>query len=119
MNARADLEAGKGSLWRELQQRLMRSEARADIAEARVAELQRDLANECERRDDIINCEVHLRSEAEVRVARYRATLVEVRALLSAGHLDLALQRVEAAMKEHQDAVEIPRSSPTDGRRRA
>ena len=43
----------------------------ADRIEALTAEnaaLKRDLANECERRDDIINCETHLRGEAEARV---------------------------------------------------
>lgn len=42
---------------------------------ARCEEASRELANECERRDDIINCEVHLREAAEASPSTARAAL--------------------------------------------
>ena len=51
--------------------------ARVEALEAENAALRRDLANECERRDDIINCETHLRTEAEARIEALEKALRE------------------------------------------
>jgi chromosome segregation ATPase len=55
-----------------------------DEAADALAEARRDLANECERRDDIIASETHLRKEAEAELAEARAQIAAKDAALDA-----------------------------------